>query len=115
MIMVVINLERRKRKILLEKQEREAAFQQQLLQSQIEMQEYTLKTISQEIHDNVGQVLSLAKMNLSILSLKDKTNEKLIDIKDMVGKAIIDLRSLTTGYYQNGLCLANIIFSMFKN
>ena len=55
MIMVLINFVRRKRKILLEKQEREAAFQQQLLQVQIEMQENTLKTISQEIHDNVGR------------------------------------------------------------
>ena len=103
MIMVLINFVRRKRKILLEKQEREAAFQQQLLQVQIEMQENTLKTISQEIHDNVGQVLSLAKMNLSILTLKDKSNEKLEDIKELVGKAIVDLRALSTGYYGQGL------------
>ena len=103
MIMIVINFFRRKRKILLEKQEREAAFQQQLLQSQIEMQDQTLKNISQEIHDNVGQVLSLAKLNLSILSMQMKDNEKLTDIKELVSKAISDLRDLSTGYYADRL------------
>jgi len=112
MIMVVVNFVRRKRKILLEKQEQEAAFQEQLLQSQIEMQEHTLKNISQEIHDNVGQVLSLAKMNVSILSLKDPSNEKLTDIKELVGKAIVDLRSLTTGYHGEGLLEAGLIHAV---
>ena len=45
----------------------EVQFQQALLQTQIEIQEQTLKTISQEIHDNIGQVLSLAKLNLNTL------------------------------------------------
>jgi len=103
MIMIVVNFFRRKRKILLEKQEREAAFQQQLLQSQIEMQDQTLKNISQEIHDNVGQVLSLAKLNLSILSMQMKDNEKITDIKELVSKAISDLRDLSTGYYADRL------------
>ncbi|MEN9571024.1 MAG: hypothetical protein RL172_2255, partial [Bacteroidota bacterium] len=39
-------------------------FKQELLQTQIEIQEQTLKNISEEIHDNVGQILSLAKLNL---------------------------------------------------
>jgi signal transduction histidine kinase len=103
MIMVVVNFVRRKRKILLEKQEREANFNQELLQSQVEMQESTLKTISQEIHDNVGQVLSLAKLNISILAMKDPANGKLLEIKDLVGKAIVDLRALSTGYYGENL------------
>ena len=42
-------------------------------------------------------------MNLSILTLKDKSNEKLEDIKELVGKAIVDLRALSTGYYGQGL------------
>jgi len=98
MLMVLVNFVRRKRKILLEKQEREAAFKQQLLQSQIEIQDTTLKNISQEIHDNVGQVLSLAKVNLSILSLKMTDNEMLGNIKDLVSKAIAELRDSSTGY-----------------
>lgn len=67
--------------------------QQELLQTQLEIQEQTLKTISEEIHDNVGQVLSLAKLNLNTL---DTYNEqKLIDTKHLISKAINDLRNLS--------------------
>jgi signal transduction histidine kinase len=114
MLMVLVNFVRRKRKILLEKQEREAAFKQQLLQSQIEIQDTTLKNISQEIHDNVGQVLSLAKVNLSILSLKMTDNEMLGNIKDLVSKAIADLRDLSTGYYADRLA-ENGLFTAIKH
>ena len=55
----------RKKRHLIEKKSMESQFQQELLQTQLEIQEQTLKTISQEIHDNIGQVLSLAKLNLS--------------------------------------------------
>jgi len=37
----------------------------EILETKIEIQEQTLKTISQEIHDKCGQVLSLAKLNLN--------------------------------------------------
>jgi two-component system, NarL family, sensor kinase len=66
---------------------------QALLQTQIEIQEQTLKTISQEIHDNIGQVLSLAKLNLGTLQYGE--DEKLNDTKNLVSKAINDLRDLS--------------------
>ncbi|MGF2411976.1 sensor histidine kinase [Ferruginibacter sp.] len=68
-------------------------FEQELLQTQLEIQEQTLKTISQEIHDNIGQVLSLAKLNLNTLP---NTNEpKIQETKNLVSKAINDLRNLS--------------------
>jgi two-component system, NarL family, sensor kinase len=66
---------------------------QAILQTQIEIQEQTLKTISQEIHDNIGQVLSLAKLNLGTLQYGE--DEKLNDTKNLVSKAINDLRDLS--------------------
>jgi two-component system, NarL family, sensor kinase len=66
----------------LEKQQLQSQFQKELLQSQLEIQEQTLKNISEEIHDNIGQALSLAKLNLNTLP-------------DIADKAIIDLRSLS--------------------
>jgi signal transduction histidine kinase len=71
----------------------QAKFQQALLQTQIEIQEQTLTTISQEIHDNIGQVLSLAKLNLN--TLQPDEHEKLKDTKMLVSKAINDLRDLS--------------------
>jgi two-component system, NarL family, sensor kinase len=75
----------------------QSQYQQQLLQTQIEIQEQTLKTISQEIHDNIGQVLSLAKLNLNTFeNVESTTNQtKINDTKQLVSKAINDLRDLS--------------------
>lgn len=101
--LVVINFVKRKRKLLLERQAREAQFKQELLKAQLEMQEHTFKTISQEIHDNVGQILSLIKLNLNILTFGNENNEKLQTIKTMTTEAITELRSLSAGYYADRL------------
>jgi two-component system, NarL family, sensor kinase len=84
-------------RLLLERQHLESQFQQTLLQSQLEIQEQTLKNISQEIHDNIGQALSLAKLNLETLSPGNPVQQgiKIEDSKQLVGKAIQDLRHLS--------------------
>ena len=53
--------------------------------------------ISQEIHDNIGQTLSLAKLNLNTLDMeqREKALGKVGDAKELVGKAIQDLRDLS--------------------
>lgn len=78
---------------LQEKQFMKTQFQQELLQTQLEIQEQTLKTISEEIHDNVGQVLSLAKLNLN--TFNSQPEQKLQDTKELISKAINDLRNLS--------------------
>jgi signal transduction histidine kinase len=87
----------RKESFLQEKSIMQQTFQQELLRTQLEIQEQTFKTISQEIHDNIGQVLSLAKMNLATSDLEQehKSAEKVFMAKDLVSKAIQDLRDLS--------------------
>lgn len=68
------------------------AFNQEILRTQLESREQTLKNISQEIHDNVGQVLSLAILNLSSI---DKQDAKIERITGLVEKAVTDLRNLS--------------------
>jgi len=71
-------------------------FQQELLRTQLEIQEQTLKNISQEIHDNIGQTLSLAKLNLNTVDLqKQNVQDKIGNSKELVSKAIQDLRNLS--------------------
>ena len=72
-------------------------FQQELLRSKIEIQNQAFQNISQEIHDNIGQVLSLVKLNLYTADFNDlpATIEKINCSKALVGKAIIDLRDLS--------------------
>ena len=83
----------RKNKLISEKKLMQTQFQQSLLQTQLEIQEQTLKNISEEIHDNVGQVLSLAKLNL--FTFENTSEPKLQDTKNLVSKAINDLRNLS--------------------
>jgi two-component system, NarL family, sensor kinase len=75
-----------------------AQFQQELLRTQLEIQEQTFRNISQEIHDNIGQVLTLAKLNLNTItnhSVSEDINNKLTSSKDLITKAIQDLRDLS--------------------
>jgi signal transduction histidine kinase len=72
-------------------------FSQTLLQSQIEIQEQTLQHISRELHDNLGQVASLIKINLTTLKLNDpeKAVEKIEHTKDLTRQLIADIKSLS--------------------
>jgi two-component system, NarL family, sensor kinase len=100
----------RKRKHLIEKSQ----IQNTILNAKLEIQEQTFKNISQEIHDNIGQILSLAKLNLATLEdAPDQADgpEKISSTKKLVSKAIQDLRDLSHGlnadYVGNmGLCRA---------
>jgi signal transduction histidine kinase len=69
-------------------------YEQTILQSQLEIQEQTFKNISQEIHDNIGQVLSLAKLNLNTIPNPENA-EKIALTEELLGKAIADLRDLS--------------------
>ena len=71
--------------------------QKEILIAQLEIKEKNLDTIAQEIHDNIGQVLSLAKLNLNKVLITDTTAdaEKIYSAKDLIGKAIQDLRNLS--------------------
>jgi two-component system NarL family sensor kinase len=85
--------ERHKREV----QEIKKQYDQEILKTELEIKEQTLKNISEEIHDNVGQVLSLAVLNLSALELNDpgKAAQKIDHITNLVGKAVADLRNLS--------------------
>jgi two-component system NarL family sensor kinase len=79
----------------IEKEELQVAFSNNLLQSQLEIQEQTFNDISQELHDNIGQVLSLAKVQISIMNESDDiSRESLNDVKQNISYAITDLRNI---------------------
>ncbi len=71
-----------------------AEYEQTIFKAQLEIQEQTFKNISQEIHDNIGQVLSLAKLNLNVLS-QNESSEKINLTEELLTKAINDLRDLS--------------------
>ena len=99
----------RKKKFIQEKQTMEATFNEQLLKSQLEMQEQTFNTISREIHDNVGQILSLAKVQLNIIEQSDSIDKSLLtDAKESVSKAMTDLRDIAKSLNSERLQLSSL-------
>jgi two-component system, NarL family, sensor kinase len=84
-------------KHLQEKEQLRLSYERELLKTQLEIQEQTFKNISQEIHDNIGQMLSLAKLNLATMDISQPANleQKIGDSKKLVGQAIADLRNLS--------------------
>ncbi|HEV2481566.1 MAG TPA: ATP-binding protein [Puia sp.] len=93
----VFNYLRRRRRQEQQLLELRRQFQEQSLQSQLEIQEQTFDAISQEIHDNVGQVLSLAKVQVNIILQTDVHQPELLEaIKENIGKAMSDLRDLSS-------------------
>ena len=60
--------------------------------------------ISQEIHDGVGQTLSIIKLNLHLLEkIKEQPEEKLNETVELVTKAIVDLRNISNHLYSENL------------
>lgn len=92
----------RRNKLLFENQKIKKDFEQTLLNTQLEIQEQTLMHISREIHDNIGQVLSLARLQLHSLSTNGQEDD--IEYTDnLLEKAITDLRALSHSLNTNSI------------
>ncbi len=96
-ILFMFQIQKKNQKYLIEKQKLLTEYHNLILQTQLEIQEQTLVTISEEIHDNVGQILSLAKLNLGTIGKteNEKDQIKINDTKQLLSKAISDLRELS--------------------
>lgn len=72
-------------------------FKNEILRAQLEMQEQTFLTISQEIHDNIGQILSLIKLHVSTIPPDDYpvAKRKIAASKELLDQVIEDLRNLS--------------------
>ena len=89
--------QKRKNKLLLDKIQREREFEEELIKTQTEIQEQTLKNIGQELHDNIGQLLAVANMQLSLIAslTQDSIKNKVDDAKKAVSEAIKEVRGLS--------------------
>jgi len=98
LVIVIIMLFRiylkRKNKLLLEKELMGIQFEQTLLQSKLEIQEQTFRDISQELHDNIGQMLSLLSINLNTLNAPHE-EQRIAKMDELLTKALSDLRNLS--------------------
>lgn len=71
--------------------------EQALLQSQLEIQERTFQHIAREIHDNIGQKLTLAKFQLSTgpEAAQEAATGLLTDCHSLIAEALTGLKQLS--------------------
>lgn len=91
-ILLFTIFQNRKNKLLREQEKTRNRFRQELIESQVEIREETLRNISWELHDNIGQLLTLAKIQLQNAG----DNQAQIDeAADTIGASLDELRSLS--------------------
>ena len=87
MILLFTFFQKRKNMLLLEKKDAEKRFEEEISKTKIEIREETFKNISWELHDNIGQLLTLAKIQL-------QSNSSYEEIKKTLDKSLKELRAL---------------------
>ncbi len=83
---------RRKNELLLEQQVSQKRFEREIAESQIEIREETLRNISWELHDNIGQLLTLAKIQTQN---SGGNQEQLDEAAGTIGKGLREIRALS--------------------
>lgn len=92
MVSLFYSFQSRKTTLILNQKELERVLTKEFTESQIEIREETLKNISWELHDNIGQLLTLAK--IQIQNIEPKT-QALVETQDIISKSLNELRVLS--------------------
>jgi two-component system, NarL family, sensor kinase len=80
----------------MKKKQSTPSFTEEELLTRLAIQERSLKLFVKEIYENIGQILSLAKIKLNTVDLKKTGDsaEKIREADQLISRAIRDLRSL---------------------
>jgi len=88
LVSLFVLFQNRKRKLLQKQKTTERRFEEEIKNSKIEIREETFRNISWELHDNIGQLITLAK-----LQIQNDDNKE--EIKKTLSKALEELRALS--------------------
>jgi two-component system NarL family sensor kinase len=91
-ILLFALFQKRKNKLIADRAEAERRFRQEITETQIEIKEETLRNVSWELHDNIGQLITLAKIQLMNARSKPEAIEEAIET---MGKSLDELRGLS--------------------
>lgn len=98
MIRFALLYQRRKLQHFQEKQTLKATYEQEILRSQIEIQNQTLKYVGEELHDNIQQMLLVVKLYLSMLERDlhtPETQQQAQEITELVNQTMSELRAMS--------------------
>ena len=70
-------------------------FKQEILQAEVEIREKTLQDVGKELHDNLGQIASLTRINLAGIRSGHEKPEKVDQSISLMDKLIEEMRNLS--------------------
>ena len=96
LLLYISSYNQRKKKYIEEKAFMQQTFEAELLKTQLEVQEQTMQTIGADLHDNIGQLLSLTALTLGSVEFNDvnKAQQKIEAALDLTSRSIKELRLL---------------------
>lgn len=102
---------KKKNTYLVEKMESEMYFQSELVKTRIEIKDQTLSEISKELHDNIGQIISVGimQLNMYLNSGKPVQQNEIRDLKEILAKSLDEIRILSRIINKDNLLQSNFI------
>lgn len=94
--------QKRKNELLIEQEKAREAFEKEIAEAQVEIREETLRNISWELHDNIGQLLTLAKIQLQN---SESDNSQ---VSETISKGLNEVRSLSKMINPEAIKLLNL-------
>ena len=96
-VKILFFVQKKQKSFLIDLMEAKTNYERELYKAHLEIQEQTSQEIGREIHDDVGQSLSLAKLGLSTLDLTmtEEANDCIVEISDILEKALDSLRNIS--------------------
>jgi len=91
-IVLFVVFARRKNKLIYNQERTKKEFERELAETQIEIREATLQNISWELHDNIGQIMTLAKVKAQNAG---DDPEKMKQAAKLIGEGLDELRALS--------------------
>jgi signal transduction histidine kinase len=90
LIILFTTFQKKKNTLVEERKKTLEDFERTIAETQIEIREETLRNISWELHDNIGQLLTLAK-----IQLQNASEENIKEVKETITKGLNEVRSLS--------------------
>ncbi|TXD84182.1 histidine kinase [Subsaximicrobium wynnwilliamsii] len=113
-IIFFVTFQKRKNKLLLDQIAQQKAYDVEIARTQSEIQEQTLMYVGRELHDNVGQMLVLAKMQLGMLNAKVDTSlsASFQETSQMVSDSLEEVRALSKSLNSEVLLNTSLVESL---
>ncbi|MGE8554330.1 MAG: sensor histidine kinase [Chryseobacterium jejuense] len=92
------NYRQRKKEYLNEIEMKNEIHQRELLSTQLEIQQATMQQIGRELHDNIGQKLTLVSLYVQQMLYENKVpeaSERIDQVSQIINQSLQDLRSLS--------------------